>query len=214
MARPPEEFYWEKAPTDGVDVRVWGEEVLEDTAAARADPQLRLLLGARTLALLERVASAPQRDKWFERVSRMQIEPLEVPDADEGWYRDAKTGQWVVYEDLFDPPYWVRELPYPPGAFTIGELVELEARLWGAGEAFAQASEQGLLDERQKQAALGVIEAADNLQLRIAIKKWHPDQETRERVKRDVLNMIADADADGDPPELTLVRKLKRKLLQ
>ncbi|KKK67879.1 hypothetical protein LCGC14_2949640, partial [marine sediment metagenome] len=97
MPRPDEEFYFEQAPTEGVSLGVWGDEVIEETAAARADPQLRLLLGRRVLELLDRLASAPRREKMFERVSRMLIEPIEVPDADEGWYRDAKTGGWVVY---------------------------------------------------------------------------------------------------------------------
>jgi hypothetical protein len=212
MARPPEEFYWEQAPTEGVDLRPWDEEVLADTKAARADSQLRLLLGSRTLALLDRVATSPQRSKLFERVSRAQIVPVEFEDADDGWYLDTKTGRKVVYEDQGDPPYWIRETAFPPDAFTIGEMVELEARLWGAGEAFAQAAEAGLLDGRQRKAAMGVVAAADNLQLRITIKKWHPDQATRDRVKRDALNILAGD--DDSPPTLTLVRKLKHKLLQ
>ncbi len=213
MPRPDEEFYFEQAPTEGVSLGVWGDEVIEETAAARADPQLRLLLGRRALELLDRLASAPRREKMFERVSRMLIEPIEVPDADEGWYRDAKTGDWVVYEDQFDPPYWVREIPHPPGAFTVGEMVELEALLWGAGEAFAQAAENGLLDQRQRQAAVGVIEAADNLQMRITIKKWHPDQATRDRAKQDALKILAGPDGPQGP-DLTVVRKLKKKLLK
>ena len=207
--RPSEEFYLTEAPTEGVDLGVWGDEVLKDTEAARHDSQLRLLLGARTLQLLDRLAQAPTRHKYFERVrAGIHIEPVEVFDADEGWYRDAVTGRWVVQEE---DGSWFLEVPHPPGVFTLGEMVELEARLWGASEALAQAAEGGFLDTRQRQAALGVVEAADNLQMRLTIKKWHPDQQTRNEAKRDALEVLA---GERGRPELTVVKKLKRKLLR
>lgn len=204
VPRPAEEFYFDEGPNEPIDLGVWREEVLNDTKAASTDPQLRLLLGARTRELLNRVATAPTRSKYFERVrAGIHIEPVEVEGAEEGWYRDAVSGRWVVQED---DGTWYRDVEHPPGAFTLGEMVELEARLWGAGEALAQAAEAGLLDHRQREAAVGVVEAADNLQMRIMIHKWHPDEATRREAKRTALEIIAARD-----PEM---KKLKRKLLR
>lgn len=191
MSRPPHEFYMTEPPTAPVGTRVWGPEVMEDMSAALRDAQLRLLLGARTLALLDRVKRAPNRETLWRRVSWSDVDLVPHRKHEEGWYTDRGTGLDVVREDdggLF------REVPHPRGAFTLGEMTELEARLWGAGEAMAQAAERGMLRKRQRHAAVGVVEAADNLRMRLMFQRWHPDKATAERVKRDVLRMIAERD--------------------
>lgn len=206
--RNPADSYHDEPPTAPTDTMVWGEEVLDLTEDARRDPQLRMLLGGRTLALLDRVATAPRREKFYRRVPPSSVAPVPV-DGNEDWdHIDRRTGQplWPRSGGA-----WVVEEPHPPGAFTLGEMVELEARLWGAGEAFAQAAEQGFLDERQRRYAVDVVEAADDLSMRLAIMRWKPDEATRERVLREVLKMIVND--EPEPPRPTL-RVVKNRLMR
>lgn len=181
------EVYWSRAPTEAIDVP-WAEELLNDLAPAMGDPQVRLLVDAETLALLERLATAPRRRKYFERVGRSGIRPVEYAGAEEGWYLDDRSGRKVVLED---DGQWFRETSYPPGAVTIGELVRLEWLLWLAAENAAKIAEEGLLDRRQRKSALALVEAADHLALRLKVEQLHPDPEKAEEIKRSVLETIA-----------------------
>lgn len=207
---PPEDFYFTEAPTDPVDVGAWGQEVQDTLEAVRADPQLRLLMGPRVWELAERLRTAPRRSKFFQRVrAGTHVEPVAVDGADEGWYRDAISGQWVVQEE---DGSWYLEVPHPVGAFTLGEMAELESLLWAGAERLAAAAQQGMLDRQQREAAVGVVEAADNLAMRLAIHKWHPDPETAAQVKRQALEVLA---GEGPKkPHLSVVTKLKSKLLR
>lgn len=204
-----EHHFGDTPPTAGVDLHgPMAAEVASDVAPALRDPQLRMLMGARTLQLLKRLKDSPRRKKMFERVRRDQIEPVEIVDADEGWYRDAKTGRWVVYEDqLRGEPYWVRECPFPRGVFTFGELAELDYRLWGAGEAFAEAAQGGLLDTKQRKAAAKLLDAAENIQMRLAVAKWRPDPKQAQKIKRQALEVLG---GGSKRPSLRLVDNPRR----
>jgi hypothetical protein len=194
------EFYWDVAPTDPTDVP-WAEELLDDLRPALEDPQIRLLMDAETLRLIHRLDTAPRRDKYFERVDRIEIDPVEYPGAEDGWYFDRLSGRHVVLEDhpvvtRGGPPYWVRERPFPEGAITVGELVRLEWLLWRVAETAAKLAEDDLLTRSQRKIAVELVEAADHLTMRLHIKQMHLDPKKAEELKRAALEMIASRD-DG-----------------
>lgn len=194
-ARNPTEFYWDIPPTEPVQVP-WADELLDDLRPALEDSQIRLLLDAETMHLIDRLATAPRRQKWWERVERREIDPVEYPGADEGWYLDRISGRHVVLEDdpvvtHGGPPYWVRELPFPEGAITVGELVRLEWLLWKASEVAAELAEAGVLTSAQRKAAVELVEAADHLSMRLKIKQMHVDPERAEELKRSALEVLA-----------------------
>lgn len=189
------EVYWSRAPTESIDVP-WADELLDDLAPALRDPQVRLLMDAETISLIDRLATAPRLEKYFERVDRAEIRPVEYAGAEEGWYLDEISGRKVVLEDHpvithGGPPYWSREMPYPPGAITIGELVRLEWLLWIAAENAAKVAEAGLLAQQQRENAGALIEAADRLSMRLKMKQLHPDPEKSEEFKRSILEIMA-----------------------
>lgn len=191
----PAEFYWDVPPTEPTDVP-WADELLEDLRPALKDSQIRLLLDSQTLHLIDRLATAPRRQKWWERVDRSEIDPVEYPGADEGWYLDRISGRHVVLEDhpavtRGGPPYWAREMPFPEGAIEVGELVLLESLLWAATEKAADLAEDGILSSAQRKVAVELVEAADHLSMRLKIAQMHLDPERAEEMKRTALEMIA-----------------------
>lgn len=202
----PIEWYWDVPPTEPTDVP-WADELLADLEPAFADPQMRILLGAETLALLDRLATAPRRAKYFERVSEREIRPVEYPGADPGWYLDTRSGRKVVYEDEIPgaAPHWVRETTFPEGAITVGELVRLEWLLWGAVERAVDLADAGVLDDDQRLAALAIVEAADHLSLRLRLAQMHPDPETAEQIKQSALEILAGL--DDEETHLRLLNK-------
>jgi len=214
MSENGPQMFMTEAPTDPIDVP-WAEEVLDATDDAREDPQLRLMLGGRPVELLDRLERAPRRNRYFMRVRSDQIDPVEVPDADEGWYRDVRTGRWAVLED----DGWRLETPFPAGAFTLGELAELDRSLSAAAEAMAQAAEAGILTPEQRKAAFGVVNAAENVELRLALHAWQPSPEEREAIKASALEMIAASEPEPEspgpaPPKLRVVKNRRRQSLK
>lgn len=193
--RNPAEFYWDIPPTDPTDVP-WAEELLNDLRPALKDPQIRLLIDAEAMHLVSRLATAPERDKYWERVDRSEIDPVEYPGADEGWYLDQISGRHVVLEDhpavtRGGPPYWARETPFPEGAITVGELARLEWLLWRAAENAAELAEDDLLTRSERKAAVQLVEAADHLTMRLQIKQMHLDPERAAEIKRTALEVLA-----------------------
>lgn len=197
MARPKDpRIYWNVPPTAAVEVKgPLRSEVLEFTRAALADPQLRLLMGSKVLSLLGRLESAPTRDRMFERVPFASIRPVAYEGARPGWYLDEISGLLVVFEDEADPPYWSRETPFPAGAFTAGELAALEAELWSAAGRLADATTT--LTPTQRQAAIGVVEAADDVDLRVTMMNLHLPREEEEAIKRTILELLG---REENPP--------------
>lgn len=197
---------------DPIALGPWADETLEDLEKVMADPQLRLLMGAETIRLIERMRDAPRRESpIFKRVRRADIDPTPFFEAPEGHFRDAKTGGLVVYEDhpSLGKPYWVMEKPHPKGAFTFGELARLEALLWAAGRRMAD--EREFLSHKQREwAAHGLVEAADTLSVVIALHQVDP--ETAEKLKRKALEILA----REDNPTLVScrIRALKRRLMK
>jgi hypothetical protein len=204
----PAQFYWDVPPTASTDVP-WADEMLDDLRPALEDAQIRMLLGRQAMYLIDRLATAPERDKWFERVDRSEIDPVEYAGADEGWYLDQISGRHVVLEDdpvvtRGGPPYWVRELPFPEGAIQVGELVLLESLLWKASDKAAELADDDLLTPSQRKAAVELAKAAGHLSLRLQIKQMHLDPEKAKEVKRAALEVLA----HGRPP-LRLVNRKK-----
>jgi len=191
--------YFKVGPQSRMDVDVpWRDETLQAIDAVAADLELRMLMGARLHALAARLRSAPSRPRpKMERVTLAQIRPVEFPGASPGWYLDQLSGREVVFEDVVNRGWW-RETPYPIDAFTLGELVFLESELWAAGERFANAREN--LTQAQRVLAVELVEAADGLQMRLALMQWRPDSpEEEEAMKRSMLEALAKGDDEENP---------------
>jgi 3'-phosphoadenosine 5'-phosphosulfate sulfotransferase (PAPS reductase)/FAD synthetase len=184
------DIYLKEAPTDPIDVP-WAEEFMEDVQVALGSPRVALLVSPETRRLLERIATAPQRERLIERVRRADIEPMTDPSmVEEGWYRDIRTGRGVVVEE--DGSWW-RETPHPPGSFTLGELARLEALMWQDADRFVLHAHE--LDDKAREAALAWVEAADHLRLRMALRKVRPESaEEAAELKRKLLAIMLEGE--------------------
>jgi hypothetical protein len=196
-AEPNPSSYWSVGPQEPVDVDVpWADETLAALNAVGADLELRLLMGARLNWLAGRLAFAPSRPRpKMERVTLADIRPVEYPGAEEGWYLDERSGRKVVFEDQVNVGWW-REKSYPSNAFTVGEMAALEVELVRAAERIADAREN--LTPAQRELAVQLVEAAEGLELRLALMQWHPDSpEEAEAMKRSMLEAIARSDEEN-----------------
>jgi len=213
------ESYWTIGPHDPIDLKIaaWPDEVTADLATIFDEPALALLVDARVRPLLERAQTAPRRKKAWQRISDANAEARELaPLPDAGWYRDMRTGENLVYEDLLDPPHWALELPLPQGAFTLGEMTGLLDALRRTGETFVREAQAGRLSRAQREKAARIAEAIENLELRLAVKQLQPSSpEEAEALKRSALGVLA---GEGSrKPELKIVDSnpsLKRKLMR
>lgn len=183
--------HWTTGPNDPISLGVWTEEALDDLYEVMADPQLRMLLGSETIALIERMRDAPRRGSPIWRnISRMEIDPVSYFGAPEGYFRDAKTGLIVVYEDEIPgkKPYWVIEVPHPPGAFTYGELALLHVLLNAAMNRMVENRE--LLSRKQRElAAYKLAETVESLEMILMLHQV--DEETAKKLKRAALELLA-----------------------
>lgn len=180
------ETYMTKSPTDPLDVP-WADEFFADVTEAFSEPEIVLLVSPETKTLLRRLETAPRRQKYFERVTRAEIDPVVDPAlVDEGWYRDMRTGRGVVVED---DGSWFRETPHPAGAFTIGELVRLESLMWKDADRMAEHAER--LSDAARHAAVSWVEGADHLELRLVAMRIQPESsEEAQKLKREILELL------------------------
>lgn len=212
------ESYWTIGPHDPIDLKrsPWPEEVSEDLGPILEDATLALLVDPRVVPLLERAHTAPRRKKAWRRIPDANAEARELARLpDEGWYRDLKTGENLVYEDLLDPPHWALELPLPKGAFTLGEMTALLDALRRTFESFAREAEAGRLTRSQRETAVRIVESIENLELRLAVMQLQPSAEEAEALKRSALMVLAGEDPRR--PDLRIVKsnpKLKRRLMR
>lgn len=180
------ETYWTRSPSEPVDVP-WSDELLDDLGPTLRDPQMRLLLDPQMLELLDRLATAPRRTKYVERTQRSRIQPMEYPGAEEGWFLDQRTGRRVV----LDEDGWFIETPHPAGAVTAGELVQLEHLLWDTAKHAAVLSSEGMLTEDQRQKAAALVDAAENLSLRLSVLQIQADPHAASQLKQEALGIMA-----------------------
>lgn len=180
--------YWNIGPNAPVEFYL--DDIKESLDTAYKSRRVRALALPEVWALYKRLRSAPRRKRIYDPVGWFEVSLAQDPDAfpeETSWrFVDRLTGRRVIREDdgsLF------REAPYPEGAFTAAEMVRLAQVLWESGERAAQAAQAGTLSASDKQAAVELIEAADELDARIALKKLQPEsfteaQEMKERVLR------------------------------
>jgi hypothetical protein len=206
------EYYWTKGPDTPIDLSStpWVADVSRDVELVGKDPQLRLLVGPRVFALMERARNAPRRTGPFStKIAASAVEPVPYEGASPGWFRDAKTGDEIVQED---DGSWHRITRPPPGAFTVGELVLLDAELEAALGRLADAADANMLSRAQRKLAgerLG--EAAEDVAMRVMLQRLQLTAEEEQTMKRSALEMIADLDENPAP---AAQRRLKQKLLR
>jgi hypothetical protein len=191
---PNPSYYWSVGPQQKVDAdHLWAEETLAAIEAVSEDLELRMLMGARLHWLAGRLMFAPSRPRpRMERVTLAQIRPVPYEGAEEGWYLDTVSGRKVVFEDVVNVGWW-RELPFPSNAFTVGEMAALASELTAAGERVADAREN--LSREQRELAVQLVEAAEGIELRLALMQWQPDSpEEAEAMKRSMLEALARSD--------------------
>jgi len=212
VVKPNAEQYWTRGPNDPVEFNL--DDFVPTMERAYASRRVRALVPGDAWRLYERLRDAPQRAKWFERVSWTEVDLAPDPEAfeDEPWrHVDERTGRKVVQED--DGSLW-RDTAYPEGAFTIGELVRLRDLLWSGAERAAQAAEAGTLAMPDRLAAVELVEAADELDMRIALLQLQPaSAEEAQEIKRRVLEVLARSENPA-PPKPRDNAKLKRRLMR
>jgi len=162
----------DRAPTEPVEFNT--DDFLPAMDAVYEAKRVRMLVPAQAWHLVRRLREAPRREKWFARVDPRRLELAPDPKAlpGEHWrYVDVGSGLRVVFEEDGNA---FREVPYPPGAFTVGELALLEQLLWEASYRAAEAAEAGTLARDDRLAAVELVEAADELSMRLAVLKIQP----------------------------------------
>lgn len=156
---------------DPIGVPVWLEETLDELDTITST-KVRGLGGLELYRAIKYIKESPRREKWFERVqwNEVDLEPAPVPDDsypnigdEEGFlFIDKNTGLKVVRED---DGSMGREVPYPPGAVTLGDMAKLSALLWAASDRAVEAAEADQLTQEERQQAVKMVEAADDLEM-------------------------------------------------
>lgn len=201
-----------RAPTDPVEFNT--DDFLPAMDRVYRSSRVRLIVPAQAWELVRRLRDAPRREKWVSRVDPRRLSLVPHPEArpDEPWkMMDADTGLTVTIESDGSA---FRDVPYPPGAFTVGELALLEHLLWQSSYRAAEAAEGGTLGKQDREAAVELVDAADELSMRLAVLKIQPSSSEEEQaLKEAVLELLArDSSPDANPKGYGPVRPTRTEV--
>lgn len=170
---------WSRPPTERIGTPAALDESADLIITAMDDKRFRARVGPDLLEMAQRVKSAPVRSKYYKQVTWDEVD-LEPMEGGKPWeYIDHITGHRVVQED---DGRLMRELPHPPNAYTLGELVMLEHRLMRALSDLADQADRQPLSEDEKERAMMLSEAHEGAELLIALLRVPPEEQDELRV--------------------------------